>query len=77
MTRIDIILTLFLVIFTILFINNFIIIFQYNSYQTQVENLARSKREFIYSIDMAPLYEKLFYLPIIIAWKLHVFFNLV
>lgn len=75
MTRIDIIMILFLIIFATLFINNFIIIFQYNSYRIQVENLTRSKREFITGIDVAPPYKKFFYLPIIASWKLHVFFN--
>ena len=68
---------LFLIVFATLFINNFIIIFQYSSYQIQVENLTKSKREFISSIDPAPLYIKLFYLPIIMTWKLNKIFNLV
>ncbi len=77
MTRIDIILMLFMIIFATLFINNFIIIFQYNSYQIQVKNLAKSKREFISSIYPKPLYIRLFYLPIISTWKLSEIFNLV
>lgn len=77
MTRIDIILMLFLIVFFTLFINNFIIIFQYNSYQIQVENLARSKREFISNIQPAPLYIKVFYLPMIMAWKINEHFHLV
>lgn len=77
MTRIDLVMMLFLVVFTILFINNFIAIFQYNSYQIQIENLARSKREFISSISPAPLHTKIFYLPIITTWKLKDYFNLV
>jgi len=77
MTRIDIIIMLFLIIFATLFINNFIMIFQYNSYQIQVKNLAKSKREFISSISPAPLHTKMFYLPIITTWKLKEYFDLV
>ena len=77
MTRFDIVLMLFLIVFATFFINNFTIIFQYNSYQIQAENLAKSKREFISSISPATLQTKIFYLPIIMTWKLKQYFNLV
>ena len=77
MTRIDIILTLFLIVFATLFINNFIVIFQYNSYRVQVESLTKSRREFMSSISPAPLHTKIFYLPMITTWKLKELLNLV
>jgi len=76
-TRIDIIMTMLLFIFAIFFINNFIIIFQYSLYRVQVENLVKSKREFISNIRPAPLRTKIFYLPMIMTWRVSEYFNLV
>jgi DNA-binding PadR family transcriptional regulator len=76
-STLTIVILLVLIVFITIFINNCINIYLYSSYQTKDENMIRSKREFISSIYPRPLYIRLFYLPIILTWKINKIFNIV
>jgi len=55
----------------------YILLFQARYYQLELEDILRTNRRFVSELEDAPLTTKIFYLPMVIRWKISEYFHLV
>lgn len=54
-----------------------VLVYQSRYYQLECDGLFKGTSDLISSLDDAPIYKKLFYLPVVIKWKVNEYFGLV
>lgn len=54
-----------------------VLVYQSRYYQLEREDLFKCTGDLLSSLDDAPIYKKLFYLPVVIKWKINEYFGLV
>lgn len=55
----------------------FLAIYQARYYQLEFDAMVEDLGEFVHGLDKAPLYKKLFYLPMVAKWKISEYFGLI